>query len=433
MTMYDIILKKKNGFSLAKEEIDFFINGYTKGEIPDYQASALLMAICLRGMNSEETVNLTIAMANSGDIVDLSAFADLSADKHSTGGVGDKTSVIVGPIVAALGGKVTKMSGRGLGHTGGTIDKLESVKGYKTNLTPKEFLSQVDKVGMAIIGQSGNLTPADKKLYALRDVTATVDDISLITSSIMSKKLAAGAKNIVLDVKFGSGAFMKNQKDAEILGAEMVKIGKSCNRKTAALITDMDKPLGYAVGNSLEIIEAVKILKNEVKNDLREVSVHLAKTMIMLIFGISEEAALEKVLNCLESGAAYAKMREWIIAQGGDIAQIDDTNLFEKAKFKFDIKSEKDGYISQMNTEIIGKTATVLGAGRMVKEDTVDHSAGIIINKKTGDRVEKNEIIATIYTNNGSVIKEAEKMYLSVLSFNNKAAPKKPLIYKTLF
>ena len=318
MRMYDIIEKKRNGHELNENEIRFFIKGFTEGTIPDYQASALMMAIYFQGMTEKETVCLTDAMAKSGDTVDLSRFGTLSVDKHSTGGVGDKTSLIVGPIVASLGGKVSKMSGRGLGHTGGTVDKLESITGYNTTLTNEEFLNQVENVGVAIIGQSGNLTPADKKLYALRDVTATVDSIPLITSSIMSKKLAAGSHNIVLDVKAGSGAFMKTLDDAEALAEQMVKIGKSCNRNIAAVITDMNSPLGNAIGNSLEVIEAVKVLKGEVKNDLYEVSVQLATLMLSLCFGWSEAEAEEKVISAIENGSAFSKMKEWIKAQGGD-------------------------------------------------------------------------------------------------------------------
>lgn len=433
MTMYDIILKKKKGEELSGDEISFFINGYTKGEIPDYQASALLMAICFQGMTEKETVTLTYAMANSGDTVDLSQFGTLSADKHSTGGVGDKTSLIVAPIVASLGGKVTKMSGRGLGHTGGTIDKLESVKGYKTTLTEEEFLKQVERVGMAIIGQSGNLTPADKKLYALRDVTATVDNISLITSSIMSKKIAAGSHNIVLDVKAGSGAFMKTFEEAEVLAKEMVKIGKSCNRNIAAVITDMDRPLGKAVGNSLEVIEAINILNGNLKNDLREVSVCLAKTLVMLIFGVSEQKAAQMVINSLESGSAFKKMKEWIKAQGGDISFIENTQLFEKSKFSLEVVAEKNGYISFMDTEKIGLIAASLGAGRMKKEDIIDYSAGIEIFKKTGEYAEKGEKLAILYTNKYEAAYEAKKAYISAIKVCDKKPEPKPLIYKTVF
>lgn len=430
MRMYDIIENKRNGKELSKEEIEFFIKGYTDGSIPDYQASALCMAVYFNGMTEKETVILTEAMANSGDTVDLSMFGALSADKHSTGGVGDKTSLVVAPIVASLGGKITKMSGRGLGHTGGTVDKLESIPGYKTTLSGDEFISQVEKVGMAVIGQSGNLTPADKKLYALRDVTATVDSIPLIVSSIMSKKIAAGSHNIVLDVKCGSGAFMKTVDNAEILANEMVKIGKGCGRNTAALITDMDRPLGSAVGNSLEVIEAVKVLKGEVKNDLREVCVALSAELISLVFSLSNREALEKVNDALDSGKAFEKMKEWISAQGGDISCIDNTDLFPKAEFSYDIMSEHNGYISSMDTKKIGLTSVILGAGREIKEDSIDFSAGIMIYKKTGDKTDKGEKMATLFTNNKLSFEEAEKMYRSAVCLSSVKPENKPLIYK---
>lgn len=432
MRMYDIIENKRNGRELSKEEIEFFVKGYTDGTIPDYQASAFCMAVYFKGMTEKETVILTESMANSGDTVDLSMFGSLSADKHSTGGVGDKTSLIVAPIAASLGAKVAKMSGRGLGHTGGTVDKLESIPGYKTTLSEDEFLSQVEKTGIAIIGQSGNLTPADKKLYALRDVTATVDSIPLIVSSIMSKKIAAGSKNIVLDVKCGSGAFMKTLKDAEILANEMVKIGNGCGRNTAALITDMDRPLGSAVGNSLEVIEAVKVLKGEVENDLKEVCLSLAAKLISLVLSLSYEESLKRVTDALESGKAYCKMKEWISAQGGDAAFIDNTELFEKAEYSYEILSDSDGYISAMDTEKIGLSSVILGAGRASKEDKIDFSAGIIIDKKTGDKIKKGEKIATLFTNNETSLQDAEKTYLSALTVSAEKPEEKPLIYKII-
>lgn len=432
MRMYDIIENKRNGKELTDEEIKFFVKGYTDGSIPDYQASAFCMAVYFKGMTEKETVTLTKAMANSGDTVDLSMFGTLSADKHSTGGVGDKTSLIVAPIVASLGGKITKMSGRGLGHTGGTVDKLESIKGYKTTLTGEEFISQVERVGMAIIGQSGNLTPADKKLYALRDVTATVDSIPLIVSSIMSKKIAAGSHNIVLDVKCGSGAFMKTEKDAEILANEMVKIGKGCGRNTAALITDMDRPLGSAVGNSLEVIEAVKVLKGEIQNDLKEVCVALSSELISLVFSIPHSEALKKVNEAIDSGMAYAKMREWISAQGGDASFIYNTDLFPKAEYSYDILSENDGYISSMDTEKIGLASVILGAGRECKEDSIDFSAGIMIYKKTGDKIQKGEKIAALLTNKREALKDAESMYRGAFCVSAEKPEPKPLIYKII-
>lgn len=432
MRMYDIIENKRNGKELSKEEIEFFIKGYTDGSVPDYQASAFCMAVYFKGMTENETVVLTKAMANSGDTVDLSMFGTLSADKHSTGGVGDKTSLIVAPIVASLGGKVTKMSGRGLGHTGGTVDKLESIPGYKTTLSGDEFISQVERVGMAIIGQSGNLTPADKKLYALRDVTVTVDSIPLIVSSIMSKKIAAGSHNIVLDVKCGSGAFMKTLEDAEILANEMVKIGKGCGRNTAALITDMDRPLGSAVGNSLEVIEAVQVLEGKLDNDLKEVCVSLASELISLVLSVSQSEALTMVNNALNSGKAFEKMKEWISAQGGDASFIENTDKFPKAEYVYDVLADSDGYISSMNTEKIGLASVILGAGRENKEASIDFSAGIMLYKKTGDKISKGEKIATMFTNNKMSLKDAEKMYRSALLVSSVNPERKPLIYKVI-
>lgn len=432
MRMYDIIEKKRNGKELSKEEIEFFIKGYTNGSIPDYQASAFCMAVYFKGMTENETVILTKAMANSGDIVDLSMFGNLSADKHSTGGVGDKTSLIVAPIVASLGGKVTKMSGRGLGHTGGTVDKLESILGYKTTLSGDEFISQVEKVGIAIIGQSGNLTPADKKLYALRDVTATVDSIPLIVSSIMSKKIAAGSHNIVLDVKCGSGAFMKTLEDAEILANEMVKIGKGCGRNTAALITDMDRPLGSAVGNSLEVIEAVQVLKGELDNDLKEICLSLSSELISLVLSVSHCESLTMVNNAINSGKAFEKMKEWISAQGGDVSFIENTDKFPKAEYVYDVLADSDGYISSMDTEKIGLASVILGAGRENKEASIDFSAGIMLYKKTGDEISKGEKLATLFTNNKMSLEDAEKMYRSALVLSSVKPECKPLIYKVI-
>lgn len=432
MRMYDIIYKKRNGEELTDEEIRFFIDGYTKGDIPDYQASALMMAIYFNGMTDRETVTLTDAMSKSGDTVDLSRFGTLSVDKHSTGGVGDKTSLIVAPIVASLGGKVTKMSGRGLGHTGGTVDKLEAIPGYRTSLSPDEFSAQIEKVGMAVIGQSGNLTPADKKLYALRDVTATVDSIPLITSSIMSKKLAAGSHSIVLDVKYGSGAFMKTTEDAEKLAVSMVNIGKQSGRNTAALITNMNSPLGRAVGNSVEVIEAIKVLRDGEKGDLREICVALASEMIALVRKISATEALSLVNDALESGKAFDKMKEWISAQGGDVSYLDDTSLFEKASYELEIKAETDGYIIAMDAERIGTAASLLGAGRIRKEDRIDHSAGLIISGKTGDSVKRGDVLCTLYTNNESALKGAKQLYLEALTIGNDKPVLPPLIYKTI-
>ena len=432
MRMYDIMAKKRDGCVLCEQEIQFFVEGYTKGEIPDYMASALLMAIFINGMTDEETVFLTKAMADSGEKIDLSAFGNLSVDKHSTGGVGDKTTLIVAPIVAACGGVVTKMSGRGLGFTGGTVDKLESIPGYNLELSQQEFIGQAKRIGVSVVGQSGNLTPADKKLYALRDVTATVESIPLITSSVMSKKIAAGARNLVLDVKYGSGAFMKTLEDAERLAYNMVKIGRMCGINTAALITDMNKPLGYAVGNSLELIEAVEVLVGNCKGDLYEVSVSLAGNMLSLVKGISKEEGIFLAREAIESKAAYKKLLEWISTQGGDINYIKNTDMFQKAKYSYTVNAKLDGYISQMDTQKIGEASMTLGAGRAKKEDSIDYSAGIIIAAKTGDFVNAGEPLATLYTNNEASISVASQMYLDAITLSQENPEKVNLIYKTV-
>lgn len=429
MRMYDILHKKRDGLPLSDEEIAWFVAGYTAGDIPDYQASALLMAIFLRGMTEAETAALTMAMARSGDTVDLSAFGDRSVDKHSTGGVGDKTTLIVAPIVAACGGKVTKMSGRGLGHTGGTVDKLEAIPGYMTTLAPAAFLRQVQEVGVAVIGQSGNLAPADKKLYALRDVTATVDSIPLITASIMSKKLAAGSKNIVLDVKVGSGAFMKTPADARTLAAEMVKIGKACGRNTAALITDMDTPLGNAVGNILEVKEAIAVLRGECDGALREVCEALATEMLVLFSGMTPADAKKRVKETVDSGAAFAKLREWIKAQGGDVRCIDDPARFACAPYSMAVKCTADGFVTAMNAEEIGAVASVLGAGRAVKTDTIDPTAGILLAKKTGDRVTVGDTLCTLYTSKRETLAPAAARYAAAIAVGDAPPETKPLIY----
>lgn len=431
MRMYDIIAKKRDGKELTDAEIRFFVNGYTRDEIPDYQASALLMAIYLGGMTERETTSLTQYMAMSGDMVDLTYFGELSADKHSTGGVGDKTTLIVAPIAAACGLKVAKMSGRGLGHTGGTADKLEAIKGYNTNLTSDEFFNIVNKIGVAVVTQSGNLTPADKKLYALRDVTATVESIPLIASSVMSKKIASGAKNIVLDVKYGSGAFMKTKDDAESLANSMVKIGNLCGRKTSALITNMNTPLGFAVGNSLEVIEAINVLKGKQKGDLYEISIALAGNMIALSLGITEQEGCQKAKRALDSGMAFLKFREWIAAQGGDTACVDDTSLFEVAAYSMEIKSASSGFISAMDCEKIGTAAAVLGAGRITKDDKIDLTAGIILKQKTGDYVGFGDTLATLYSNDKEKLNQAASIYKSALQIGGNTT-REPLIYKTI-
>ena len=429
MRMYDIIEKKRDGHPLTEEEIRFFVEGYTDGSIPDYQASALCMAIYFRGMSDQEISILTDAMANSGDMVDLSRFGTLSADKHSTGGVGDKTSLIVMPIIAAMGAKVAKMTGRGLGHTGGTVDKLESIPGYEVAIPNQDFLKQVEDIGIALVGQSGNLTPADKKLYALRDVTATVDSIPLITSSIMSKKLAAGAHNIVLDVKVGSGAFMKTVSDARILAEKMTAIGKLCGRNISAVLTNMDVPLGYNIGNALEVEEALLILKGEGPEDLKDVCLALASALAAMVFDLTQEEARAKAEETLASGAAFAKMKEWIGRQGGDTRYLDDPSLFPTCSCAYDVKSRKEGYIQAMDAEQIGLCSVVLGAGRATKEEAIDPAAGIILRKKVGDKVAAGDVLCTLYTNREAVLPNAEEQYIAAIEIGPEAPEKKPLVY----
>lgn len=432
MRMYDIIHKKRNGGELSEKEIKFFVNGYTDGSIPDYQASALCMAIYFRGMSADETAALTLAMADSGDRIDLSGIDGFTVDKHSTGGVGDKTSLIVAPIVAANGGKVAKMSGRGLGHTGGTVDKLESIPGFRTSLTPDEFIKQVNDIGICIVGQTGELAPADKKLYALRDVTATVESIPLIASSIMSKKLAAGSQGIVLDVKTGSGAFMKTVEDSERLAEEMVSIGKAAGRKVTALITDMDIPLGASVGNSLEVIEAIKTLKGEGEKNLTEVCLSLAAQMLCMVTGRDDMVCRKMAKKSIEDGSALNKLREMITAQGGNADVIDNSGAFKQPKFYVDIISERDGYISRTDAERVGIASVILGAGREKKGDPIDPSAGIILKKKTGDSVSKGDVLATFYTDDETRIDVAKREFLDALIFGNEKPSKQKLIYKII-
>lgn len=432
MRMYDIIKNKRDNKELTKEEIEFFVKGYTDGSIPDYQASALTMAIFFNGMTEKETAALTLAMAESGDTVDLSIFGDKTVDKHSTGGVGDKTTLIVAPIVASVGCIIAKMSGRGLGHTGGTVDKLEAIEGFNTSLTNKEFFEQVKNISISVVGQTGNLTPADKKLYSLRDVTATVDSIPLIASSIMSKKLAAGSHTIVLDVKCGSGAFMKTPEEARALAEEMVKIGKNNGRNMAAIITDMNTPLGKNIGNSLEVIEAIEILKGNGAEDLKFVASALATQIVALSKNIPVTEAEDLVNDAIKSGKALEKFKEWISHQGGNENWIENPDLFPKAQYKEDIFAERDCYISSMNAEDIGITSVILGAGREKKEDSIDFSAGIIINKKTGDKIKKGDIIATLYTNNKNSLLSAKEKFLSAIEFNNEQPAEIPLIYETV-
>lgn len=432
MRVYDIIKKKRDGGELTTAEINFFIKGYVDGTIPDYQASALCMAIFYMGMTERETADLTTAMAESGDTVDLSRFGKSTVDKHSTGGVGDKTTLIVAPIVSSLGCVMAKMSGRGLGHTGGTVDKLESIEGFNTALTPEEFFSQVEKIGVAVVGQTGNLTPADKKLYALRDVTATVDSIPLIASSIMSKKLAAGSHTIVLDVKFGSGAFMKTPEEAETLAREMVKIGNNCGRNTSAVITNMEGPLGFNIGNALEVKEAIDVLNNNGAEDLREVCLTLATQIVALSKSISTEEARILTEDALTSGKALLKFKEWINAQGGNGKWIDNPHLFPEATYTYEVKSPCDGYIAKTDAEAMGIASVMLGAGRETKDDTIDMSAGIIMAKKTGDFVKTGDTLATLYSCNENSFENARNRFLSAIEFSDEKPSEEVLIYKVI-
>ena len=432
MRIYDIITKKKRGEELSDAEIEYVIREYTDGNIPDYQISALMMAIYFRGMSDRETATMTLAMANSGDTVDLSEFGALTVDKHSTGGVGDKTTLVIAPIAASIGCKLAKMSGRGLGHTGGTVDKLESFPGYDTSLSPDAFFEQVRRVGISVIGQSGNFAPADKKLYALRDVTATVDSIPLITASIMSKKLAAGSHSIVLDVKYGSGGFMKTPADAEALATGMVEIGKRCGRCICALITNMDIPLGYAIGNSLEVKEAIEVLSGRGPDDLREVCISLATEMVSLALGKSESDARECVLDAISSGRALAKFCEWIECQGGDASLARDPSLFPKTKYEYAVLARESGYISAMNAEDIGIASVALGAGRATKDDVIDHAAGIVLVRKCPDAVRAGDVLAYLYTNDDSKIAAAEKIILDAIRITDECPETDALIYKTI-
>lgn len=430
MRMYDIIDKKRLGGKLSKDEIEFFVNGYTKGEIPDYQVSALLMAICLNSMDAEETVNLTLTMAKSGDMLDLSAINGVKVDKHSSGGVGDKTTLIIAPMVACLGVPVAKMSGRGLGHTGGTIDKLESIPGFSTALDGDVFIKNVNTIKVAVAGQTANLAPADKKLYALRDVTATVSSIPLIAGSIMSKKLASGADVIVLDVKTGSGAFMKTVEDAVKLAETMTGIGNDAGRKTYAVITDMNQPLGRAVGNSLEVIEAVESLHGEGPKDLMEVVYSLASYMV---YGAGKASSLEEARKKLEetitSGAALDKFAEFVKAQGGDDRYIYNTELFAKTAICEPLEAPVDGYISAIRADEVGMASLIMGGGRETKESVIDHSVGIIVDRKIGDKVKKGEAIAYLYCNDETKLEAARKRLLEAYDFSSEPVAKNKIIY----
>ncbi len=419
--MYDIILKKRANLPLTDKEIRFVIDGYVKGEIPDYQVSALLMTIVFNGMNARELGTLTLAMAQSGNMVDLSNIDGITVDKHSTGGVGDKTTLIIAPLVAACGGKVAKMSGRGLGHTGGTIDKMESIPNLKVSLEKDAFINQVNQIGLAVIGQSEGLAPADKKLYALRDVTGTVDSIPLIASSVMSKKLASGAQAILLDVKVGSGAFMKNIEDARELAKAMVDIGKKNGRSVKAILTDMDRPLGHAIGNALEIREVIDTLKGHGPEDLTHECIIMAAHMLVLSHICDYETALSRVQEALDSGAALERLRMMIDAQDGDSRVIDDESILAIGQFTYDVIAPQDGYIIHMNTEQCGIASVMLGAGRTVKDGPIDYSAGIVMHKKTGDAVSMGERIATLYASDESLFTNAAQTYLAAITIGNTA------------
>ena len=414
--MNDIIYKKREGGKLSEEEIKYFITGYVAGDIPDYQASALLMAIFFKGLDREETFQLTNAMRYSGDTIDLSPIKGIKVDKHSTGGVGDKTTLIVAPLASACGVPIAKMSGRGLGFTGGTVDKMESIPGFRTSLEPEEFLNQVNEIGMAVIGQTAHITPADKKLYALRDVTATVDNFGLIASSIMSKKLAAGSDAIVLDVKVGDGAFMENLEDAVTLADLMVDIGCNAGRRTVAAITEMGQPLGCAVGNALEVIEAIETLKGHGPEDITELAEKLAGIMIYL-GGKAEtpEQGHDMAEDALRSGKGLEQFRKFVAAQGGNPAVVDDYTLFPQAQHKLELKADKDGYISKIAARCIGLASQHTGAGRATKEDEIDLAAGIYVHRKVGDEIHKGDVLATFYANNPeklqNAVNEAQKAF----------------------
>lgn len=431
MNTYEIIENKKNGLKLTTEEIKYIVEGYTKGNIPDYQVSALLMAICLKGMDVDETFNLTKSMIESGDTIDLTGIEGKKVDKHSTGGVGDTTTLVLGPLVASCGIPFAKMSGRGLGHTGGTLDKLESIPGLSIDLGIEEFIDNTNKIKLAICGQTTDVTPADKKIYALRDTTATVNNVSLISSSIMSKKIAVGADCLVLDVKVGSGAFMKTVEDAVELSEMMVSLGEKAGKNTQAVITNMNQPLGRAVGNSLEVIEAINTLKGQGPEDLYELSMELAEKLL-LVSGHSqtEEEAREALEEKIASGKAYEKFKEFVELQGGDVSYVEDVNKFELSPM-FELFSEVDGYVQGIDALGIGEASKNLGAGRETKESELDLGAGIVLNKKIGDRVSKGELIATLYTKKDNV-EEIKEQILKAFKFSDSKVEKDQLILKVI-
>lgn len=428
MRAVELIRKKRQGEALTDDEIRALVQGYTNGTVPDYQMAAFAMAVFFRGMTDAETVALTDAMMHSGDTVDLSMFGDMSVDKHSTGGVGDKTSLVIAPIVACLGGKMAKMTGRGLGHTGGTVDKLESIPGFQITMSPEAFLQQVEEIGVALIGQSGNLTPADKKLYALRDVTATVDSLPLIASSIMSKKLAAGARSIVLDVKIGSGAFLKTLAEGKTLAKQMAAIGRACGRNVTCILTNMDVPLGYHVGNSLEVMEAVNVLKGEGPEDLTKICLVLASNLVSMCRRITVQEAEKLVQEAIDTGRAYETMKTWIRAQGGNAEALDDYTLLPLSPVRYEVKSLQDGYIRSMDAQLVGEASAVLGAGRATKEDTIDYGAGIVLQKKTGEYVHAGETLAVLYTSRRASIEPSEALLLSCYTWGDTAPREESLI-----
>ena len=433
MNILEIIEKKRDKKELTKDEIEYFIEGYTHDKIADYQASALIMAIYLNGMTKQETTDMTIAMANSGEQLDLSKLNEIIVDKHSTGGVGDKVSLILLPLVASLGVPVAKMSGRGLGFTGGTVDKLESIPGYQTGIDIHNFVENVEKVGISMISQTLNLASADKKIYSLRDSISCVESIPLIASSIMSKKIASGAQKIVLDVTCGSGAFMQSKERAEELANEMIEIGKLANRETVCILTNMDEPLGHAVGNSLEVIEAIQSLKGEMPEDVKEVVLELGAYMVKLAGkGEDIEENKAKLLENIENGKGYEKFIQLVENQGGDSSYIKDTNLFPKANYIEKGYSQKDGYIQSMNAKEIGKIVCDLGAGRIRKEDSIDNAVGIVLNKKVSDKVEKGDTLVTIYANSKEKLEEAKKKLLEVIKIEEQEIEKTKMILEIM-
>ena len=428
MRMYDLIMKKRNGETLSDEEIRFMIEGYVKGEIPDYQMAAMCMAIWFRGMTDEETSQLTLCMAASGDQMDLSGIEGVKVDKHSTGGVGDKTTLVLGPIVAACGGRVAKMSGRGLGHTGGTLDKLESSRGLSVAVNSEQFIRQVNEIGLCVAGQTGNLVPADKMLYALRDVTATVDSVPLIAASIMSKKLASGSDAIVLDVKTGSGAFMKTVDDSILLAQKMVAIGTLAGRRVVALITDMDTPLGHYVGNALEVQEAAATLKGEGPEDLTEVCLILSANMLELSGKGTYEECLQMAKRAIADGSASHKLHAMVTAQGGDARVLDDPKLFGQAPFVEELRAPASGYVQHIDTEGCGIAAAMLGAGRERKEDSIDMLAGLYLAKKEGDPVQEGDVLARLYTCESEKMEQAKQKLLSCYRIGSDKPNTLPLI-----